>query len=154
MKFTVEVEEFYLEEGELAAELKHQIKNDVIKQIRDNVKKQVDDFMNDYVIKELDSELKTRVKIQIDEFVATGKVKGKYSGDSTRSFAEWIADNIREDKSALDNAIKKIAASHVEELIKRYDLLFATQLITKIKDQGFLKEDAVKLLLTDEQSNS
>jgi hypothetical protein len=151
MKFTVEVEEFYLEGGELATELKHQIKQDVVKQIHESVKKQVSEYVDAYVKKEIDAELNTRVKLLVDDFVKSGKVKGRYSSDSEKTIPEWIAENIREHKSALSDAIKSTVALQVKGLQDRYDLLFATQLITKIKEQGFLKDEAVKMLLTLEE---
>lgn len=154
MKFTVEVEDFYLEEGELAAELKKQIKYDVVKQIQEGIKKQVDAFMDNYIKAEIESELKARVKILINEFVQTGKVKGRYSSDTLKTIPEWISETITDDRRSLADAIVNAANAKVQELQKRYDLLFATQLITKIKEQGFLKEDAARMLLTDEQPNS
>src|SRR5688572_932769 len=154
MKFTVEVEDFYLEEGDLTVELKRQIKNDVVAQIRDDIKKQVTGFMDDYIKTEIQSELKVTVKLLIDEFVRTGKVKGRYSSDTLKTIPEWIADNITDDRRALTESIAKAADIKLQELQNRYDLLFATQLISKIKEQGFLKDDAARMLLGDQQTNS
>lgn len=35
---------------------------------------------------------------------------------------------------------------------KRYDLLFASQLVAKMKESGFIKEEAIALLLDNKQS--
>lgn len=150
MKFTVEVEDFYLEEGELAAELKHQIKQSVIAQIHTNVKKQVDEFMNEHIKNYIDAELKTRTQMLMDSFMESGKVKASY-GSEEMLVKDWIAKTFSEKRSDIHSAIERQVKRHVEELQKRYDLLFATQLITKIKEQGFLKEDAAKLLLESDK---
>lgn len=151
MKFTVDVEDFYLEEADLASELKSQIKDEVVRNIRDNVKAQVSDLMNNVIIKEIESELKARIKIQVEEFIKSGKVKGRYSSDQERTVDEWINDNIKMDYSSLTKHIEASVSKISKELKDRYDLLFASQLITKIKEQGFLKEEAAKLLLTEEK---
>lgn len=153
MKFTVEVEDFYLEEGELASELKHQLKQSVVSEIRESIKKQVNDYVENYIKLEINEELKTRVKIIVDEFIKNGKVKGRYSNDPERPVEVWISESIQHDHAKIYDHIGKAVEKHTKALKDRYDLMFATSLITKIKEQGFLKEEAAKLLLTDEPTS-
>jgi hypothetical protein len=150
MKFTVEVEEFYLEEGELALELKRQIKNDVVTQIRELVKKQVDDFMDQYIKAEIHSQLQGRVQAEMDAFLASGMVQDTYNGREKKPVKEWMAESIKGKHPDIVKVIAAQVAKAVKEMQDRYDLMFASQLITKIKDQGFLKEDVARLLLSEE----
>ena len=43
--------------------------------------------------------------------------------------------------------IKKLAQKFGEEMKNRYDLLFASQLVAKMNENGLLKEDVAKKLL-------
>lgn len=153
MKFTVEVEDFYIEEGDIASELKHQIKNAVVGQIRENVKQQVDAFMDGHVKAEINAELKTRVQLLMDDFLASGKVKDGYNSKEEITIKEWTAKYFQGKQPEIIKFIEAQAKKHTLELQQRYDMLFATQLITKIKEQGFLKEEAAKMLLTTEGGN-
>ena len=150
MKFTVEVEEFYLEEGELAVELKEQIKRDVVAQIREVTKKQVDEFMNTYVKNEIHNQLQGRVQSMMDEFLSSGLVKDNYGNPPQMAVKDWISKTFTDKRADIHKSIENQVKKAVSELQARYDLMFASQLIVKIKDQGFLKEDVARLLLSGE----
>lgn len=149
MKFTVELEEFYLEEGELTEELKRQIKNDVVSEIRVQIKKQVDEFMDAHVKSVIQEELKTRVQLLMDEHLASGKVKDRYAGKEL-TVQGWISENFASQQPTITKEIEKRVQAHAKALQDRYDLQFASQIIVKMKDQGFLKEDIAKLLLPEQ----
>jgi polyhydroxyalkanoate synthesis regulator phasin len=153
MKFTVEVEEFYIEDGELAAELQKQVKADVVHQIRESVKKQVTDFMDQHIKAVIDQELKTRVQMLMDELLATGKVKDQYSSSPEMPIKEWITKYFTGKSADIHKSIQAQVNKHVSDLQTRYDIMFTSQLITKMKDQGFLKEDVVKILLGSSEGN-
>lgn len=154
MKFTVEVEEFYLEEGELAIELQKQVKADVIGQIRGLIKAQVDTFMDTHIKNELGNALQGRVQAAMEDFLATGKIKDPYSsGNKEKTMKEWLEEYVRGKSADIHKVIAAEVAKMTKALTDRYDLAFAGQLINKIKDAGFLREDAAKLLLTSEGGN-
>lgn len=148
MKFVVSVEDFWLEEEgfDLSTALKDAIRNDVIAQIRQQIKKQVDDFMNSYIIAEISKNLEKTVQSLMDNVINTGKVKGRYSTDPDMTVDEWVRKEFANKRTDVEKAIEKKVLMHVKDLQGRYDLLFATQLISKIKDAGFLKEDVEKLI--------
>lgn len=147
MKFTVEIEEFWLEEENLSDALQEAVKNSVLRQIQDNIKNQVETLVQTKILTVINSELETRAKVLTDEFVAKGKVKGRYSNDPERTVEEYIASEFRAKDSDFRSYIEKITKNQVIELKNRYDLLFASQIVTKINEQGLLKEDVAKLLL-------
>jgi conjugal transfer/entry exclusion protein len=152
MKFTVEVEDFYIEQGDLAEELKSQVKADVVRQMKDSLKKQVDDFMDRYIKSEINDQVKGRVQSTMDDFLATGKIKEDY-GNQEMTVEAYIAKALKARHADIQKAIADQVKKQVTELQNRYDMLFATQLISKIKDSGFLKDDAAKLLLSTEGGN-
>jgi hypothetical protein len=151
MKFTIELEDFYLEEGEITEALKDHIKTSVVYQISQNIKEQVAGFMDHHLKSQITDQLKTRVQLLMDDLLATGKVKDRYSNKEITA-KEWIASEFTQKGTDITEFIKKQVVFHVKELQNRYDLLFASQLIIKMKDQGFLKEDVAKLLLQQEQA--
>jgi len=150
MKFTVEVEEFYMEEEDLSSALKIAIKNDVINQIRDNIKSQVSSFMDSHIKAVLNTEIQTRVQIAMDEIVSVGKVKGPYSSDPEMTVSDWIKKQFTAKNADITKSINSKVDTHVKELQNRYDLLFATQLITKMKDAGMLNEQAAQILIASD----
>lgn len=147
MKFTVEVENFWLEEEELSNALQQAIKTDVIRKIQDNIKVQVEKLVENKILSVINAELETRAKVLTDEFVAKGKVRGRYSSDPERTVEQYIADEFKSKEQDIKKYIEANAKAQGEELKKRYDLLFASQIVAKINEQGLLKEDVAKLLL-------
>lgn len=149
MKFVVSVEDFWLEEDEgteLSSALREAVKNDVISQIRASIKDQVTVFMDAHIKSALNAELETRVKIVMDEIVSRGKVKGNYSSDPELTVSEWASKKFADARPDITKSIESQVKRHVAELQQRYDLLFASQLISKMKEAGFMKEDVEKLL--------
>ena len=150
MKFVIEVEDFYLEEEQLSTSLKSHIQHQVVQAIWSKIKTQVDDFMDTHLKTHIDKEIKTRVNILMDQFVATGKVKERYNNTPELTVPEWIAKSFADQRQSIHDSIAKLTKNHVDTLQKRYDMLFATQLISKVKEAGFLKDEAAKLLLGDD----
>lgn len=149
MKFTVEVEDFYMEEEDLSTALQYSIKTEVVREIKKSIETQVSDFMNKIMKEEIQSELKGRVKGLVEDFMQVGKVKGHYSGDQELTVKEWISRSIQKENGDIHSTISKMVKLQFEGLQKRYDLMFASQLISKINQQGYLKEDVARLLLED-----
>lgn len=149
MKFVVSVEDFWLEEDEgteLSSALREAVKNDVISQIRASIKEQVSVFMDSHIKSVLNAEIETRVKIVMDEIVSRGKIKGNYSSDPELTVSEWASKKFADARPDITKSIESQVKRHVTELQQRYDLLFASQLISKMKEAGFMKEDVEKLL--------
>jgi hypothetical protein len=148
MKFTVEVDEFWLdEESELAPALQNSIKNEVVQQIKLSVQTQVSNFMDKIMKEEIKGKLDAIVTDLMRDFLAKGTVKGSYSSDPEMTLTDWIKKQVTSQNSTIQDWIKKSVEAQVKDLKVRYDLLFATQIVSKINEQGMLKEDIAKLLL-------
>lgn len=148
MKFTVEVDEFWLdEEADLAPALQNSVKNDVVAQIKKSVEAQVSQLMEKIMKEEIKSKMDIIVGGLMRDFLVVGRVKGSYSSDPELPLAEWVSKQVTSQNSVIQDWIKKSVEAQVTELKKRYDLLFATQIVSKLNKEGMLKEDIAKLLL-------
>lgn len=146
MKFTVELEDFWLEEEEINQALSAHIKHSVVSDIKNSIKDKVDAFMNKILKDEIENQLKQRISVLMDEFLKTGKVKANYGNDML-TIEEWMALQLKSQNDSILSHIKKQADAQGADLKRRYDLLFASQIVAKINEQGLLKEDVAKLLL-------
>jgi len=151
MKFTIEVEEFWLdEESELEPALKDHIKRDVINQIESSIKAKVEDAITKEVKSQVEQMLYRRITSLVNECISSDKIKGRYTNDPEITLQEYVKLQFTQtarEKAPIDETIKKLAEAFGSEMKKRYDLLFASQVVAKLGEGGLLKEDAVKLLL-------
>lgn len=151
MKFTIEVEDFWLgEDSNLEPALKKFITDDVVRQIELSIKTKVEDGINKEVKSQVEQNLYRKIASITNECIAADKIKGRYSNDPEMTLQEYIKQQFTStarEKAPVDEVIKKLAEGFGVELKKRYDLLFASQLVAKLGEGGLLKEDAVRLLL-------
>lgn len=106
---------------------------------------------------------KGKISEKIDEVVAKQveriikEDKFKYNSyEDEKTLSEYIKDRyIASTRSGvnLDEITKKIANKAAEELKDRYDLLFASQMVSRLDQLGLLKEDAAKILLENRNDN-
>ncbi len=151
MKFTVEIDEFWLDEDSngFEEELKTSIKNDVIREIKksmdDKIQSEISRIAKDMIEKSMYSHIQSKVK----EVIKNGTIKKDgYSNDEI-TIEAWIKSKFigNSGYGSPDESIKKLAKQFGDEMKQRYDLLFASQIVAKLNEQGLLKEDVAKLLL-------
>lgn len=151
MKITVDLEDFWLEENEqLIPALQHHVKTMVVREVSESIKKQVDAFMDKAIKNEIEKQLEIRVKLLMDAYLESNKLKGSYSSDPEMTVSEWIAKKVAESRPSIHDTVKKQAELIGVDLKRRYDLLFASQIVAKINEQGLLKDDVARLLLPKE----
>lgn len=151
MKFTVEVEDFWLDEEELSEALATRVKNEVVQAIKESIKEQVNTLMDKIVKDEIQSQLEPRIKVLMEEFLSRGKVKDRYSSTTDLTIPEFLAKNFEANNDKILKYIKEESERQGIDLKRRYDLLFASQIVAKINEQGLLKEDVARLLLPTQQ---
>jgi len=150
MKFTIEVDDFYIEESDLESALKQYIISECVRQITEKLKSKIEDGVNKEVKAQVEQSLYRKIASFTEETISNDKIKGRYGNDPDQTLQEYIKSQFNEtarQKAPVDDTIKKLAESFGNELKKRYDLLFASQVVAKLSEGGLLKEDAVKLLL-------
>lgn len=155
MKFTIEVDDFYLEEGDLESELKRHIIASCVHKITTDLKQKIEDGVIKEVKAQVEQTLYRKIGTFVTECITNDKIKGRYSNDPEVTLQQWVKDQFTEtarQKAPVDDIIRKLASAFGEEMKKRYDLLFASQLVAKMKESGFIKEEAIALLLDNKQS--
>jgi len=149
-------EDYDPDEG-IDIDLRDDIKNDIVFKAKQAVLKEVKEPLRD----EINSRVKILVKdayadevnAAVKEYVKKGKVKGRYHSDPEMSVDEWIKSEF--DTSISNNELVKIVRKQadiaVEEIKGRHDMMFATQLVMKMNEQGLLKKGVMNSLKVTEK---
>lgn len=153
---TVDLTEFYAEnEGDnFSEEIKRAIASDVKFQILKEWKDKIGDEFNKAVIAEVEKQKENLITDTFNKLAVDAKVKKQYSSGEMISIAQWITEEF-ERMHLSDNKLNSLLASQLtkssdrisKELKDRYDLLFASQIVSKLNEAGMLKEDVAKILL-------
>lgn len=152
MKITVSVdlEDLYINEDQSLNEaLENKIKREVINDIWISLKTKVEDQIQRKVSEEVEKLYCKKIQGFISEFFETGTLKSQKNSNERISIKEWILYQF-EINSGWNNPkdqIEKLAKVHATELKNRFDLMFASQLVAKLNENGLLKEDVARLLL-------
>lgn len=157
MKITVTVDasELYSEEeGQNFSEaIKGAIAYDVKQSILKDFKEKIGYEFNKAVAEEVEKHKQFLIQDIMNEMFIVAKVKKNYSNEMV-SISEFIKGEIERTsfnsdqlKRTIDDQTKKASSLIAEELKKRYDILFASQIVSKLNEQGMLKEDVAKILL-------
>lgn len=153
MKLKVDLDDFYLdEEDDLVPAIKDFVVNKVISTIWDRVeekiKQKILDLCNENIQKIIDEKIETYLTEMLDKEM----IKKDRWSDELVSLQEYVSTAFNKDfdnnyKNTLERIVEGKTKDICEEIKKRYDLLFASQLISKMNDQNMLKEDIAKLIL-------
>lgn len=153
MKLKVDLDDFYLdEEDDLVPAIKDFVVNKITSTIWDRVeekiKQKILDLCNENIQKIIDEKIETYLTEMLDKEM----IKKDRWSDELVSLQEYVSTTFNKDfdnnyKKRLDNIVESKTKNICEEIKKRYDLLFASQLISKMNDQNMLKEDIAKLIL-------
>ena len=149
MKFTVEVEEFWLnEDGDLTEELTSHITKSVVYQISKSIEKQVavkiELKAKEAAVSKLDRVIDDKLTDLIDKGVIT------YNREEI-SLTEYIeklfmaSNRWNNPQKQLENITRNFA----EELKLQYNAAFANLIVQNMKKQGFLKDYIAQILLNE-----
>lgn len=125
MKFTVELEEFWLEDEELESTLRKYVRDDVLCQVQKRIEDKID--------KEITSQLTQTIEGRLEEITIKKHIENLFNNHHG-----WNSPNEK---------MKQIAKSFGKELTARYDKVFATHIVMGLKDQGLLKDEVAQILL-------
>jgi hypothetical protein len=154
---TVDLSDFYTEEEgqSFSQAIKDYIAYDVKTKVLADFKAKTTDEFQKVVIAEIEKQKEGYIVGVLSELVTTAKVKKRYSSDEKISIAEYITEELERTtlsdskvKDFLTGQTKKATDAISKELKERYDLLFASQIVSKLHENGMLKDDVAKLLLT------
>jgi len=149
MKFTIGVEDFWLEEEELTAALEAHIKHAVVSEISKSIKKQVET----QITKRVNEVIKDKIDLVIDSTLTDLLASGMITVNSKDiSIIEHVKSLFMRNHgwNNPDKQMKEIAKKFGEELKLQYNNVFANKIVLNMKEQGLLKDDVVKMLLGGE----
>lgn len=157
MKITVTVDasQLYGEDGELS--FSEAIKQQVIYEVRNKV---IEDFkktlfiqFSDQVKKGVEEQKEELFQTIFKEMASEAMVKNYYGGEKC-SFVDYIKAELTRTylseqsvNSYLNNQLKTTSENISKQLKERYDMLFASQIVSKLHENGMLKEEVAKMLL-------
>ena len=114
------------------------VKNDLLKdihlEVEKNVNKKVEEFMSDFIEQNAN---KLEMKVGYNQTVPLE--------EGVRSILSNKAENYA--MTSITKLVEAYAKGFVDDLRKRYDLLFASQVITKLNDNKMLKEGVFESLM-------
>lgn len=148
MKITIDVSEFYLgEETDLESGLKDFIIKEVIFRIFNSIETRIEEHIERRVKNEVEQKLTFFINKTITDLIDTENIV--VGGKSVR-IVDFIKERFVNNSgwSSPQESIKKLAQEFGKELKSRYDLQFASHVVAKLNEQGMLKEDIAKILLS------
>lgn len=151
MKFTVEIDEFWLDEDSngFEEELKQSIKIDVCRQIKDLMLSHIENEITNVVKQQVSDSLREQIQALVADVISTGKIRENSYSNTEIPIEDWIKKQFH-GNSGYQNAdlkITELAKKFGDEMKQRYDLLFASQIVAKLDEHGMLKENIAELLL-------
>ena len=151
MKFTIEVEDFYLDEdsGSIDVELKKHITTSVVSQIEKNIEKKIDEEIMRCVKQHVENILLKKISAKVAELIELGEI----TVDRQKiSIADFVRSQFEKNVGwrCPYEQIVNIAKKFGEELKMRYDKAFAVHIVDTMKKNGLLKDEAIAKLLTVE----
>jgi len=155
MKFTVEVEDFYLETREDGQEglekgLKEYIKSEVYHKISEKIKKKVDESVRILVQERIEKELSSTINRRISELVSSEKIiKNKEEILISDYIKEQFSNNHGWNNP--NDAIRKIAKEFGDEMKKRYDFIYANHIVQQMHTIGVIKEEIYNNLIENKE---
>lgn len=155
---SVDLSELYSEGDEISmsSEIKSFVADEVKRRVSEDFMKKVDEMYYEK-LRGLISEAKETIILDRFKFlVSENKVKSSSYQKEPISVNEWLNEELRKMivndsslKQKLDAMVTKTVESITKQIKDRYDMLFATQLITKMNEVNLLNVDAAKMLLTE-----
>jgi len=158
LQVTINLDEFYLESDERGQEsiqsaLLSTIKHEVVSEIWCKIRQEVNKEIKDSVINEINSTIRIRINTHIDEYLNTGLLRPYIEGGENITIKDYLHMHITDNRywQNLGANLAKVAENFAKELSKKYDLMFATEIIMKVKDSGMLDRDKLDKLLNNNQ---
>lgn len=168
---TVDLAEFYNEDQEnsFSEEIKMEIAARVKAQVWKDFEERALSQMKQLVIHEFDKQKTKQIEKLVKKVIGSEKIKKSDYSNEQITFEEYITENLKNNyfserqtaesvlrnyisnfETKFNNEIKQNSESIAKELRDRYDLLFASQIVTKLNENGMLKSDVARLLLNSE----
>jgi hypothetical protein len=146
MKFTVEVEDFYLDGEELSSSLVEAVKGNVVATIKQNIEKKVDEAIRIAVQAKIEQELTLQINLRVSELIASGKI---IKDKAEISIVDYIKQQFEKHSgwNSPYDQITNLAKRYGDEMKKRYDFFYANHIVQQMHTVGIIKEEVYKNLI-------
>ncbi len=153
LKLEIDLTDVWQDEDEstLADTITSQIHYEAKKEVWDKIKGNVNNKISEVACTYIDDKIQTLIDVACSEIIDTGvKVSNGYT--SKIDLKEFIEKKINDDNvhRSITKYIDMQATNYVTGLKERYDMLFASQVVMKMSEQGLLKDDMLKKLVSDD----
>lgn len=161
---TIDLSDFYQEDEE-SVDFSTQIKDYIVWHVKHEVlkdwKAKITNEFTNHVILEIEKSKNSVIDETLKELAVTAKIKKQYSSNEMISIVDYIKEELKRTHLSDDHIrkfitnrtrnendrLKELADSISKELKERYNLLFASQIVSKLNDNGMLKDNVAKLIL-------
>lgn len=154
MKFTVELEEFWLEDGGDIEYIESELKREIIREVTSKIRESLSEKVNEEIYEKVKEFTISRMSVVINEEIAkcieTGVIESRRTGTKKEiSINEHVKEMFVSNSGwgSADHYISKIAKEFGEELKLQYNNVYANKIVQNMKEQGFLKDDVAQMLL-------
>lgn len=166
MKIKVEVDlsDFYQEDDDgdsFSEQIKSHIAWSVKHEILKDWKEKITTEFTKSVVEEIEKSKMFFINDTLKDLAENAKIKKRYSSDEMISIVDYIKEElsrlrfeteyvqkyINSKVSSQKEYLENMAKDIVKELKDRYDMLFASQIVSKLNENGMLKEKVAKILL-------
>lgn len=149
MKITVDIEEFYLEQDDIEQSLKTFVINECVSKITQSIEKKIEYQIKLTVEHMLEKAMLQKITAKVDTFLVEGKVKSRRNSSEQVDIMKAVEEEFEYGSgwNTIKENIAKQAKTFADELRRKNDLLFASQIVAKLNENGMLKENVAKMLL-------
>ena len=156
IKVEIELDEMWSDgESTLSEEIQHSIKLDVKQQILADIKTTTQIAITEAVSKSIEEGLDAKVQSFMDEAYNNNEFLVKqYGRDNELTMKSLFEGSLRNifKNSDVHRFVKRQLDDSYVELKRRYDLEFASQFLSKLRDNNMLSESGKNLLLPSDDS--
>lgn len=157
---TVDLEDFYPEEegGNFSEQIKETIERNVVSKIWEKVKEEGFSSLCTQVERKVNLDKDFKIKEILDRYFEENKTrKSRWDSSKSLTIEEYINENLNAEYFHTGNQfdrrvtdfLTKNSNTIIDQLKERYDLLFASQIVSNLNKNGMLKEDIAKILLKE-----
>ena len=119
--------------------------------IMETIKKRVETQIEVEVKAQVEAGMYKQMNSFISDFIKTGLIRSSRDSKMMIPIQEYILEKFTYQSGwdKPDDIIKKLAEKFAVELKQRYDIMFASQIVNKLNENGLLKDEAIVKLLNN-----
>lgn len=149
MKITVDIKDFYTDDGDIEKSIKSAIKGQVFEEIWRKIEEKAGWEIKKFVEEKLEKCLQKRIA----DFMSKANAIPKNGGEPV-PLEKWLDEMLKRNLQdhygirGLDEKLTRKMSEVAEQLVKRYDMNYAATIVNKLREKKMLNDEAVKLLLS------